>query len=211
MMTVVAVIMILAALLLSTIGRTHERSIRVHCLSNIKQVDLLLLMYGHENNDRLPQTFSLTFLPQPLVEMVIRERVSHQIFYDPGIADQSENWFTNTGSSPREIGYCLALGGTFNLYASNVNTTIMPQPILSGTNRLLPPPNASQRVLVAGVAKVTPRLHYPLSAGDGSHLDSNGWIPGDSVAMLDGSAKWRKFRDMSPRTFAFGSPKIIYW
>jgi hypothetical protein len=29
--------------------------------------------------------------------------------------------------------------------------------------------------------------------------------------MLDGSAKWRKFRDMSPRTFAFGSPKIIYW
>ena len=89
MMAVVAVIMILAALLLPVIGKTRARGIRTQCLNNIKQVDLLLLMYGHENSDRLPQTTYVTILPLPLVEMATRGRIPHQVFYDPGIDDQS--------------------------------------------------------------------------------------------------------------------------
>jgi hypothetical protein len=33
---------------------------------------------------------------------------------------------------------------------------------------------------------------------------------GDNEAMLDGSAKWVKFKDMVPRTTAGGTP-IFWW
>jgi hypothetical protein len=213
MMTVVAVIMILAALLLSAIGKTRARAIRTQCLNNIKQVDLLLLMYGHENNDRLPQITTFTTLPPPLVEMVLRGRISHQVFYDPGIDDQSSNWFNVSTVDPgRQIGYCLTLPGPLTANPTNVNATIMPQPISAGPNMLLPPPNASQRVLVAGVisAKDT---GLPVGVG-GAHLDSKSLILGDNVAMLDGSARWKKFKDMIPRTGAKNTGQAVgdyYW
>jgi type II secretory pathway pseudopilin PulG len=210
MMTVLAVIMILAALLLPVLAKTRARAIRTQCLNNFKQVDLLFLMYGHENNDRLPQTTSLTTLPPPLVEMVNRGRVPPRIFYDPGIEDQSSNWYgPNVFSPTREIGYCLTLPGITSLHASNVNATILPQPILmvSGASVLLPPPNASERVLIAG--GTWPGSGIPNNA----HVDSKDFPLGDNVAMLDGSARWRRFKDMTGRlSKASGGPEYgIRW
>ena len=62
-------------------------------------------------------------------------------------------------------------------------------------NMLLPPPNASERVLVAGGTWMP-----PLSSYRNAHVDSKNYPLGDNVAMLDGSARWRKFKDMIPRT-----------
>jgi prepilin-type N-terminal cleavage/methylation domain-containing protein len=51
----------------------------------------------------------------------------------------------------------------------------------------------------------------PEIRGRSSHL--RGRLPtGDNVAMLDGSARWRKFQDMIPRaTAANGSPATFWW
>src|SRR5215470_7252430 len=122
MLVVVAIIMVLAALLLPAITKARARAVRAHCLSNIKQVDLILLMYGQDNNDRLPSTFTLRTFPPPLVDMVVKSHMDPEILFDPGYEDLWKSWYN---SSSREIGYCLTLPGPTNLAPINVNSTIM--------------------------------------------------------------------------------------
>jgi hypothetical protein len=124
--------------------------------------------------------------------MAMRDRIPHQVFYDPGRDDQSDNWFKV--NDIRQIGYCLTLPANTFYLGTNVNPTIIPQPISRGLNILLPPPNASERALVAGGTWMPAFSSYP-----NAHVDSKDYPLGDNVAMLDGSAKWRKFKDMIPR------------
>jgi prepilin-type N-terminal cleavage/methylation domain-containing protein len=210
LLVVVVVILILAALLLPVLASARAKSLRMECLNNLRQVDLLLLMYGHDNNDRLPSTTNMLVLPPPAVDAALRGRFSHQMFYDPARVawdrahpfmgspppDVPQAWFDSTYYPYRKIGYYLTLPGERFLHPTNVNATILPQPILyvTGANALLPPPKASERALVAGGVWPGPGIIF------NAHVDSKGLPLGDNVAMLDGSAKWRKFKDMSPRT-----------
>jgi prepilin-type N-terminal cleavage/methylation domain-containing protein len=54
LLVVIAVIAILAALLLPTFGHSKERSKRVQCMGNQKQLALTWVMYATDNNDYLP-------------------------------------------------------------------------------------------------------------------------------------------------------------
>jgi prepilin-type N-terminal cleavage/methylation domain-containing protein len=246
LLVVLAVILVLAGLLLPVLVNARARSVRTQCLSNIKQVDMVFLMYGHDNRDRLPQGGLLTVLPAAIADMAVRDGISHRVFYDPGVVNQVKvgllsrditgDWFTNFIAIPdrdRKIAYCLTLPGIYGLLPTNVNATIIPQPISPGMNMLLPPPNASERVLVAGVVSADvktgaiPYGYYDQNV-DGyvfnmwnlfcAHLNSKGTRPlGDNLGMLDGSAKWRQFKDMVPRTGAPGGnpfpPGVVgpYW
>jgi prepilin-type N-terminal cleavage/methylation domain-containing protein len=207
LLVVLAVILILAALLLPVLVNARAKGLRVQCLNNLRQVDLLLLMYGHDNNDRLPSTTNVLVLPFPAVDAALRGGFTYQIFYDPARVewarahpfsgsdpnnrDPSQSWFDGTFYPGRQIGYCLTLPGIPFLIPTNVNATIIPQPVTKGAV-VLPPPNASQRVLVAGGT-------YGGIVYLNAHVDSMGFPLGDNVAMLDGSARWRKYKDMIPR------------
>jgi hypothetical protein len=131
--------------------------------------------------------------------------------------------WSKTASPPaRVIGYAVTYPGASTLKPENVNTYSTPQQSQIGMV-VLPTPVASKRVLVAGVVVSWPwqnqtdstsRASYNYSniIGDGandndigepllgsSHL--RGKMPiGDNLGMLDGSACWRKFQDMIPRT-----------
>jgi type II secretory pathway pseudopilin PulG len=202
LLAVLVVILLLAALLLPVLANARAKGLRVHCLNNIRQVDLLLLMYGHDNNDRLPSTTNILALPPPAVDVALRGGFSHRIFYDPARVggdrslgsdgrDPSQAWFDGTFYPNRQIGYYLTLPGIPLLIPTNVNATIIPQPVTKGPV-VLPPPNASERVLVAGGT-------YGGIVYLNAHVDSQGLPLGDNVAMLDGSARWRKYKDMIPR------------
>jgi prepilin-type N-terminal cleavage/methylation domain-containing protein len=88
--------------------------------------------------------------------------------------------------------------------------------------------NYSDIVVVSGISGTTGGFtsvdangdtHYipplpfgtPSLNGRSSHL--YGKLPaGDNVAMLDGSTKWRKFKDMVPQaTIVYGSPATFWW
>jgi hypothetical protein len=91
-----------------------------------------------------------------------------------------------------------------------MNTTIIPQPVTKGPV-VLPPPNASERVLVAGMTQAL-RTNGGFVFAIGAHMDHKAFLLGDNIATLDGGAKWRKFRDMVSRTYNLsGGEGYIWW
>ena len=54
LLVVIAIIAILAALLLPALSSAKERAKRTSCKSSLRQLGLALIMYGNDNNDRLP-------------------------------------------------------------------------------------------------------------------------------------------------------------
>ena len=54
LLVVIAIIAIFASLLLPALARAKERTRRVACLSNLRQIDLAFRMYLSENHDRFP-------------------------------------------------------------------------------------------------------------------------------------------------------------
>lgn len=54
LLVVIAIIAILAAMLLPVLGSAKEKGKRAACKSNLKQSMTAVHMYGHDNNDRVP-------------------------------------------------------------------------------------------------------------------------------------------------------------
>jgi prepilin-type N-terminal cleavage/methylation domain-containing protein/prepilin-type processing-associated H-X9-DG protein len=54
LLVVIAIIAILAGMLLPSLSKAKEDSVRVQCLDNLKQLGLAMQMYGDDNNSLLP-------------------------------------------------------------------------------------------------------------------------------------------------------------
>src|ERR1700733_5976395 len=54
LLTVMAIIAILAALLLPALGSTKTTALRIACVSNLRQISIGVLMYANDNDDSLP-------------------------------------------------------------------------------------------------------------------------------------------------------------
>jgi prepilin-type N-terminal cleavage/methylation domain-containing protein len=221
LLVVVAIIGILASLLLPVLASAKERAHRVHCLNNLRQCNLALIMYGNDHYDQLPDMKAGLWawdLPYSISDSLVKHGATRDILYDPGFPEMNQEGLWNFGGIPaspyRVIGYAMTFPGTASVSETNWNRTISPQPIQFG-DITLHAPNPSERVLFAGAVisangQTDPneRATYQYTGIVGgfkplphrcAHL-SKGIPTGDNVAMLDGSARWRKFSDMLPRT-----------
>jgi prepilin-type N-terminal cleavage/methylation domain-containing protein/prepilin-type processing-associated H-X9-DG protein len=59
LLVVIAIIAILAGLLLPALAAAKAKSVQTKCLSNLKQINLCMVMYAGDNLDRMPTTNSV--------------------------------------------------------------------------------------------------------------------------------------------------------
>jgi prepilin-type N-terminal cleavage/methylation domain-containing protein/prepilin-type processing-associated H-X9-DG protein len=62
LLVVIAIIAILAAMLLPALSRAKATAVQTKCLSNLKQINLAMVQYTHENRDKTPGKDSVTIL-----------------------------------------------------------------------------------------------------------------------------------------------------
>jgi prepilin-type N-terminal cleavage/methylation domain-containing protein len=239
LLVVISVLAILAALLLPVLARAKDKAKRASCMSNLKMFDTGLIMYGHDYQDRMPLLVGGLWawdLPFAVSDILLQASISRDVMYDPGFSDMNSdglwNFAPDARPSPyRVIGYAMTFPGTASLSITNQNSSTEPDHETDDEMRVngvvLPPPDPSDRVLVAGATisnygQDNPDLRYSyqyvrIHGGYGpllhrsAHLRFNVAIPeGDNLAMLDGHVEWRKFELMMPRTATQNSP-AFWW
>ena len=208
LLVVIAIIGILSALLLPVLTGAKERAVRSHCLNNLRQFNLALAIYGHDSGDHMPELHGGLWAWDLPVSIANTLGATRDILYDPGFPEMNRDGLWNYGGRDLEhpyrvIGYAMTFPGTASVSRTNWNPSLVN---LS---------NPSDRVLVAGAVISDRGQNDPLLRASYSYQNiRGGFTPlphrcahlfkgfpaGDNVAMVDGSARWRNFREMTPRT-----------
>jgi prepilin-type N-terminal cleavage/methylation domain-containing protein len=221
LLVVIAIIAILAALLLPVLSSAKDKARRTNCMSNLKQFNMGLIVYGHDNRELMPQIQGGLWawdLPYSVADVLLATGITRDIMYDPGFPDMNCDglWNFAPGAVPspyRVIGFAMTFPGTASVTVTNQNPTLNIQT------------DPSSRVLVAGAVISQPGQSDPDQRGTYSYTDViGGYTPlphrsahlvkgkpaGDNVAMVDGSVHWRRFQDMFPRTDDSSNP-TFWW
>jgi prepilin-type N-terminal cleavage/methylation domain-containing protein len=178
-------------------------------------------------------------IPPAMAKYIDLQRMKADAFYDPGMRPWRYydhvlevlfySWVQ--GRTNREFwGTPLIMGYVMAFYVQpglenqvpDFNWTIVPQPVQVGVI-VLPAPNASERVLTGGIITGGSNWFYngfgaPMTNnlinfeyGPVNHPNGSRTIPaGENYGMLDGSAKWRKFKEMRPRQWRRSNPDGIF-
>jgi prepilin-type N-terminal cleavage/methylation domain-containing protein len=238
LLVVIAIIAILAAMLLPALARAKEKSHRAVCKSNMHQVGLAAIMYGHDNNDKFPEalrdnkiSYHVVWVPSNTFNyFVTQARVQTNCLTCPN-KNRDSQWIASADNLGWRVG--------FSCCWSVPTGTIYPGPRDGNFGSLPWPWDSPQKttdytpymVLMADIiGKGTDKYGTLVNVTDAPHTPggarvgpSNALIEpeaigseGGNVGTVDGSVLWRKQRAMHPRITLFntGGPNpnyIGYW
>ena len=235
LLVVIAIIAILAALLLPALSRAKDKAIRTACKNNLKQMNIAFSIYANDNREFLPSggvkgnwEWDLPWDPG---YTMLNSGILWKTFYDPGTAgrfteqNNKELWENFAPGVFHVIDYALTLSDLQNLNPTNINTKMIPQPIVNGL-LTLPPQSPTDRVLDAcATLRTSGMVNADGTAGPGSpwsdiqggysvhhtspHL-GGGNPAGANVGFLDTHVEWRKFKQLREATNPGASPQF-WW
>ena len=235
-----AVLALLAALALPSLGRGAGQSIIAQCAANLRQYDMALQIYGNENQNNLPNNMNGEWpwdTASSVVSFVTNSGVKWSALYCPGTSprftEQDDlNLFKFDPGYFSVLGYATTVQGTASfegVYATNINTSLNLQQV--NYLGVYYPVKPASRVLVADATlnesgnsdSYSTMLTYNWVDIDGGYTVNgqvkphlcphlNGNIPlGGNAGMLDGHVEWRNFTNMVPRAGIFNEVPFFYW
>jgi prepilin-type N-terminal cleavage/methylation domain-containing protein/prepilin-type processing-associated H-X9-DG protein len=215
LLVVIAIIAILAAILLPVLSKATERARITQCKSNEHQLSLGTLMYGNDNQDKLPDCQHLGVwvwdMSAYVISNMLQSASRQDMFYCPNEyylynSSTPNAWQAFTTSSTPPYPYIVT--GYFWLYPNSQAWSAFPY--FSGVTKLnTPKPGTS----ISGTEVITDatlflngltaRTYVNIAAAGGSvthtaHLTGNGGVPaGGNIMFLDGHVDWRNFPQMT--------------
>jgi prepilin-type N-terminal cleavage/methylation domain-containing protein/prepilin-type processing-associated H-X9-DG protein len=213
LLVVIAIIAILAAILLPVLSKATEKAKITQCKSNEHQLSLGTLMYGNDNQDKLPDCQHLGVWVWDMSAYVIsnmqQNTYRQDMFYCPNEyylynSATPDAWQAFTTSSTPPYPYIVT--GYFWLFPNSQAWSALP--CFSGVTKLNTPKPGSSIADTEVITDATlflnglgVRYYVNIAAAGGSRTRSahiNGSVPsGGNIMFLDGHVDWRKFQQMT--------------
>ena len=223
LLTVIAIIAILAGLLLSTLAGAKEKARRTSCLNNIRQLAFAAHLYAYDHDDKLPVGVADSnneyppIVPTNTWRAFVTYAGSARVVGCPGLPPP----FVLGGYSYPDHGYVLGfmyLGGHELLLDSGLLPARGWQtPMTINEGASLPLIAELNTWSPTGGQTVAP--HGPngviFLGGDPTNPSAAGATPasigaaGGNVALLDGSVSWRNTRRMTPYQLSLVNNELL--
>jgi prepilin-type N-terminal cleavage/methylation domain-containing protein/prepilin-type processing-associated H-X9-DG protein len=224
LLVVIAIIAILAALLLPALSKAKERTRRISCVSNLRQIAIALHSYAGDNKNTLPQGTMDGDWPHDMskvnADLIVQAGAKPQIFYCSGLMasinrlDWQRWWEFN--STRRILGY-----GFFNKRTATDNRVGINGCRFIG--KLSETNNPTETAIVVDEVMsltATPPYNFVVPSGNvppdyggaykPPHREGN-YPAGGNVLFLDAHVNWVRFPDMKPRYQPSSSTRPWYF
>ena len=207
LLVVVAIILILAGLLLSSLTSASEKADRTVCPNNLKQQALAMHLYGFDNDDELPRfpgdSGYFWDVPVGTINAVINSGSTRGVFYCPAFPEMNNDccWSphgNSGGDAHYYLGYTWVIKRGDNVKSPSISP---PKGYVDKTNVEDPCDTELIFDVVLSFTSKGADKFYKIPADCTGNLPQGvrtshlaGTVPsGGNIGFVDGHAEWRKF------------------